>query len=130
MGGWLYSRVMGWISSVIPGPIKRILGIASPAKLAHKYGVFWAQGLGGGLLAGRRMVSSAAGALAGSVARPLGAGPAGAPLGAAAAGGRRDVLEIRGDGSALGDLLVEVLRKSISNKGGKITVLFPKGATA
>ncbi|WP_405423534.1 phage tail tape measure protein [Streptomyces erythrochromogenes] len=33
MGGWLRSTLMGWARDLIPGPIAKALGIASPAKL-------------------------------------------------------------------------------------------------
>lgn len=32
MGSWLYNAIMGWIRSVVPGPILSFLGIASPSK--------------------------------------------------------------------------------------------------
>ncbi|MGW1938950.1 phage tail tape measure protein [Streptomyces goshikiensis] len=33
MGGWLRSTLMGWARNLIPGPIAKALGIASPSKL-------------------------------------------------------------------------------------------------
>jgi hypothetical protein len=33
MGGWLRSTLMGWARDLIPGPIAKALGIASPSKL-------------------------------------------------------------------------------------------------
>lgn len=32
MGTWLFNQIMGWIRSVVPGPILQFLGIASPSK--------------------------------------------------------------------------------------------------
>ncbi|TFV32301.1 hypothetical protein E4K10_18250 [Streptomyces sp. T1317-0309] len=33
MGGWLRSTLMGWARNLIPGPIAKALGIASPSKV-------------------------------------------------------------------------------------------------
>ena len=30
MGSWLYSQISGWIKSVVPGPVLKVLGISSP----------------------------------------------------------------------------------------------------
>lgn len=32
MGAWLYNAIMGWVRSVVPGPVLQFLGIASPSR--------------------------------------------------------------------------------------------------
>jgi phage-related protein len=36
MGSWLYNSIMGWVRSVVPGPILQFLGISSPSKYMEK----------------------------------------------------------------------------------------------
>ena len=66
MGGQLKGAVEGLIRDNIPGPVRDILGIASPSKVFHEIGVQTAQGLAGGMLAGSGLVSAAAGRMAGA----------------------------------------------------------------
>jgi phage-related protein len=68
MGSWLWNQVWGWIKSVIPGPILRVLGINSPSKLMHGYGQFVAMGLANGIKSQYAAVQDAADGMAGIVA--------------------------------------------------------------
>jgi phage-related minor tail protein len=38
MGGWLRSTLMGWARNLVPGPIAKALGIASPSKVMAELG--------------------------------------------------------------------------------------------
>jgi TP901 family phage tail tape measure protein len=67
MGSWLYSQVESWISSVIPGPIKKILGIASPSKWGAWAGQMTGQGLINGMVSTYSGVASAATGMARAV---------------------------------------------------------------
>lgn len=67
MGGWLWDQISGFISRNVPGPIKKILGIGSPSKVAHHLMLDVGAGMVGGLNASERMVARAASTLAGSV---------------------------------------------------------------
>ncbi|TDD90771.1 hypothetical protein [Actinomadura rubrisoli] len=49
MAGSIKSRIGGLIDSIIPGPVKKVLGIASPSKVMRKIGRQIMQGLHGGL---------------------------------------------------------------------------------
>ncbi|WP_370671758.1 phage tail tape measure protein [Streptomyces sp. ScaeMP-e83] len=64
MGGWIKSQIMGWARSVIPGPIAKALGIASPSKVTKAQGRWIARGLVEGLTGSTKQVRSAAAKLA------------------------------------------------------------------
>jgi len=49
MTSWIVSQIEAWVDSVIPGPIKTVLGISSPSKLMASYGKFVVQGLANGI---------------------------------------------------------------------------------
>jgi len=49
MGQWIYDRVMDLVRRIIPGPVLRVLGIASPSKLMASYGRDTMRGLGVGI---------------------------------------------------------------------------------
>jgi phage-related minor tail protein len=122
MGSWLYHQVLSWISSVVPGPIKHVLGIASPSKLAAQYGMYWAQGLGGGLTSGIPLVQRASGALAGAISAPGRAslGAARSASGVRVAGGvARLVIDLRGGDREMRKLV----RKWIRDGGGDVQVV-------
>lgn len=94
MGGQLKGAVEGLIRDNIPGPVRDILGIASPSKVFHEIGVQTAQGLAGGMLAGSGLVSAAAGRMAGAaIATPRlpGYSPADLAGGSQAPGGWQQV---------------------------------------
>ncbi|MGW4852226.1 phage tail tape measure protein [Streptomyces sp. NPDC004288] len=60
MGGWIRDKVMSFARSVIPGPIARALGIASPSKVTRAQGVWIARGLVVGLTGSAAQVRAAA----------------------------------------------------------------------
>ncbi|NEC45767.1 phage tail tape measure protein [Streptomyces sp. SID8016] len=64
MGGWIKSKIMGWARSVIPGPIAKALGIASPSKVTKAQGRWIARGLVDGLTGSAKQVRAAAAKLA------------------------------------------------------------------
>ena len=67
MGSWLYSQISGWIKSVVPGPVLKVLGISSPSKWAHWAGQMVGQGLANGVLGSQSTVATAANQLAKAV---------------------------------------------------------------
>lgn len=71
MGGWIKDQIMGWASSVIPGPIAKALGIASPSKVTKAQGQWVAKGLVVGLLGSTKQIQAAASKLAGIVSSAL-----------------------------------------------------------
>lgn len=49
MAGWLKSAVINLVSDILPGPVKKVLGIASPSKVFAEIGRFTTEGLALGL---------------------------------------------------------------------------------
>jgi phage-related minor tail protein len=70
-GRWLMDKLSGWASSVIPGPIKKALGIASPSKVGTWIGQMFGLGVGGGVEDEADYVAGAAEQLAESVLAPM-----------------------------------------------------------
>lgn len=60
MGGWLVSKITSWVSQMIPGPIKKALGIHSPSRVAAALGEQVPAGLAKGIEANSTVVSNAA----------------------------------------------------------------------
>jgi phage-related minor tail protein len=124
MGGWLWDKVYGFMTSAIPGPVKKALGIASPSKVGRMLGGYFGQGVGLGIDDERRGVEQAAtrlamsavpsqGALASIPRQRTGAGAAGAAGGPA-------VVEFRGE-----QAFVDFMRKIVNvNGGGSVQVAF------
>lgn len=65
---WLQRSLVNLVKRIVPGPVARVLGIASPSKLFAGYGENLAQGLALGMDRASGLVADAAGALAGSAA--------------------------------------------------------------
>jgi phage-related protein len=118
MSGWLQGKILGWARSVIPGPVARALGIASPSRIAINLGARFGQGLGIGLDQTRAKVAAAAGRLAAAtIAVPPGAGTTGA-------GPAPVVISFEATGDRLLDALLTELRKHVRINGGNVqTVL-------
>lgn len=74
MGGWIYSKLIGWAKSVIPGPIAKALGINSPSKVTRAQGRWIARGLVDGLTGSAKQVRAAAAKLSDIVADSLAPG--------------------------------------------------------
>ena len=74
MGGWIKSKLIGWAKSMIPGPIAKALGIASPSKVTRAQGRWIARGLIDGMTGSSKQVRSASTKLADIVRDALSAG--------------------------------------------------------
>ncbi|MFF8679486.1 phage tail tape measure protein [Streptomyces sp. NPDC015237] len=59
MGGWIKSKLIGWAKSMVPGPIAKALGIASPSKVTKEQGRWIARGLIDGLTGSSKQVRAA-----------------------------------------------------------------------
>jgi phage-related minor tail protein len=64
MGSWIYNKLIGWAKDMIPGPIAKALGIASPSKVTKAQGRWIARGLVDGLTGSSKQVKSASQKLA------------------------------------------------------------------
>lgn len=64
MGGWIKGQIMSWARDVIPGPIAKALGIASPSKVTKAQGQWIGRGLVDGLTGTTKQVKTAAQKLA------------------------------------------------------------------
>lgn len=64
MGGWLASKVTGWVKSAVPGPIAKAMGIHSPSRVTKAQGRWIARGLIDGLTGSAKQVKSASAKLA------------------------------------------------------------------
>jgi hypothetical protein len=73
MGGWLFSRIAGFISDNIPGPVKRVLGIGSPSRVFAEFGRNTVQGFWHGV---RSQAGRTAALMAAFAPRPGGRGAA------------------------------------------------------
>ncbi|MGW3711343.1 phage tail tape measure protein [Streptomyces albogriseolus] len=94
MGGWLRDKIVGWAKSVIPGPVAKALGIASPSKLMRdKVGRWIPAGIVKGIEGGTGAVERAMSTLVRPPAVPqltpafAGGDVYGGPFGAARSGG-------------------------------------------
>lgn len=74
MGGWIQGQIMSWARNVIPGPIAKALGIASPSKVTKAQGRWIARGLIAGLTGSTKQVKAAATKLADIVADSMNPG--------------------------------------------------------
>lgn len=128
MGSWLLNKIEGWAKDLIPGPIAKVLGIASPSKLMHQYGIYVAQGLANGMsdngsVSGVRAASTA---LANHVANGFASPKLNAPASKTAGNGGSTIsLTVHAgmgtDGAAVGKQIVNALQ-SYSRQNGNTWV--------
>lgn len=71
MGSWLADKITGLVSKIIPGPIKKVLGINSPSKLMMEYGEYTGEGLEHGIEDKSADVEKASEQMAYDVANPI-----------------------------------------------------------
>jgi len=76
MGGWISSKLISWAKSVIPGPIAKALGIASPSKVTKAQGRWIARGLIDGLTGSTKQIKAASGKVSDILADSLRPGKA------------------------------------------------------
>lgn len=133
MGSWIASSITGFIKSVVPGPVLKVLGIFSPSRVFHDIGVNVTKGLVNGITAGKQQVTSASTNLALSAVTGFGSpgvalgvsggrqlAMAGAGYGGAAAGGGGQVVNINVAGTVVAERqLRDLLEKLNLQRGGR-----------
>jgi hypothetical protein len=128
MASWLARSIGNLIRNIVPGPVLRVLGIASPSKLFAGYGKNVAQGMALGMQRNAGLVETAAGALAGAAAGAGGTATVGrpAPVGAGAmAGGPQGRVRVTLDLLGADRELRERIRKMVTVDGrGSVQVAF------
>lgn len=132
MGGWLRGMLIGWAKSVIPGPIMKALGIASPSRLlADQVGQWIPAGVVLGIEARQGDVDAAmaglvqppASALASAAGQQL-AGGAGAPLTRPGFGAQGMTVRLVID-SAVESAFATAIRKSVRVVGqGSVQTMY------
>lgn len=101
MGGWLRDTLIGWAKSIIPGPVAKALGIASPSKvMARDVGRWIPAGIVDGIESGQGAVDRTMRNLVttptpGQATAAAMAAHSGSPAGGAVGGGRL-VLDVTG----------------------------------
>ncbi|MGD6750995.1 hypothetical protein [Streptomyces sp. BH105] len=131
MGGWLKDKLIGFAKSMIPGPIAKALGIASPSRLmADKIGHWIPAGIAQGVEANTGVLDRT---MAGLVNTPSPSAAMAASMGGApaVAGGRSSSLPTvthRLDlAGPLGDVIVSGLRDKIKINGGNVQLYLGRG---
>jgi hypothetical protein len=123
MGGWLKDTLIGWAKAIIPGPIAKALGIASPSRVMRdQIGKWIPAGIVEGIESGsgavdstmRNLVSvpTTGQATASRVAAHSGAG--------VSSGSAAEVVRLGSDGSAFGDFIISTLRQAVGRRGGDV----------
>lgn len=72
LGSWIKDKMLAFVKNVIPGPVAKALGIASPSKLMRKFGRYTVQGLAKGITENEKMARNASASLAGAVSSGFG----------------------------------------------------------
>jgi TP901 family phage tail tape measure protein len=133
MGSWIASSITGFIKSVVPGPVLKVLGIFSPSRVFHDIGVNVTKGLVNGITAGKQQVTSASTNLALSAVTGFGSpgvalgvsggrqlAMAGAGYAGAAAGAGGQVVTINVAGTVVAERqLRDLLEKLNLQRGGR-----------
>ena len=64
MGGWLVDKISSWVADVLPGPVAKVLGLASPSRLFAEYGEDVVRGLMQGIDGKKRELQGTARSMA------------------------------------------------------------------
>ncbi|MGX1120680.1 phage-related protein [Streptomyces ambofaciens] len=126
MGSWLKSTLSSWAKNLIPGPIAKALGIASPSKvMASQVGRWIPAGIAKGIEDNAGVVDRT---MSGLVDTPTPSMTMSASMGATGGGGGRrsgsssNPVRITA-GDAWGDLMIKTIRQRVGISGGDVQVV-------
>ncbi|MYR45092.1 phage tail tape measure protein [Streptomyces sp. SID5910] len=123
MGSWLRSTLISWAKDLVPGPIAKALGIASPSKvMAKQVGRWIPRGIVAGIESTQGEVDRT---MANLVSTPTPsasyAGAVGTAVGASGTAGTGSTQTVRlTAGDAFGDLLIGTIRDRVGISGGNV----------
>ncbi|MFF5142523.1 phage tail tape measure protein [Streptomyces sp. NPDC013157] len=123
MGSWLRNKIIGWAKDVIPGPVAKALGIASPSKvMAREVGRWIPAGVVDGIESGSGAVDRAMSNLVSvpTAGQATAANVAAQTASASSSSGARPVVTFTSDGSRVGDFLLSVFRDAVNVRGGNV----------
>ncbi|MFD4880007.1 phage tail tape measure protein [Streptomyces sp. NPDC058420] len=123
MGSWLRNKITGWAKEVIPGPVAKALGIASPSKvMAREVGRWIPAGVVDGIESGSGAVDRAMSNLVSvpTAGQATAANVAAQTASATSGGGTQPVVTFTSDGSRVGDFLLSVFRDAVNVRGGNV----------
>jgi phage-related protein len=124
MGGWLWSLVTGFVENYIINPAKSLLGIGSPSKVFHGYGVNIAEGLADGMRAGTWNVRDAAAHMVGAT-QSTGQVVGGVSTGSYANDGAPLQLQVSSGGNtAFEQFMCQAIRNYVRVRGGNVQQAF------
>lgn len=115
LAGWIKDRVIGFVANVIPGPVRKALGIASPSKVMKQIGQYTGMGLALGITDQTDAVRRASAGLAAASVTGIGSGTTGGGGGAAGV-----TISFDAGGDPLMDAILTELRKRIRIQGGNV----------
>jgi TP901 family phage tail tape measure protein len=101
MGSWIANQITGFIQAVVPGPVLKILGIASPSKVFMEIGHHVTSGLVLGITGGQQQAAQASAGLARAVISGAGRPSLGLGVGGTGAGGVTVINNITVQGSVI-----------------------------
>ncbi|WP_327671817.1 MULTISPECIES: phage tail tape measure protein [unclassified Streptomyces] len=130
MGGWLKDKLIGFAKSMIPGPIAKALGIASPSKvMAKTVGRWIPAGIAQGVEANSGVLDKTMSSLVNtpSPSAAMAGAVGGAMAGAAGGGSTAVTLRVDTGGGTADRLLADLIRQFVSVHGGNVQSVLGKG---
>lgn len=130
MGGWLKDKLIGFAKAMIPGPIAKALGIASPSKvMAKTVGRWIPAGIAQGVEANSGVLDKTMSSLVDtpSPSAAMAGAVGGAVAGASGGGSSAITLRVDTGGGAADELLANLIRQFVRVRGGNVQTVLGRG---